>query len=119
MPQQSARNASGKTASDAPLSAPIGYCRDCDRTVFVGQILVADDLVNACVHCDAAVDEKSLRRVPIQELIDLGYVVDGVAGEVCDSHGGCNDGSCGVRQPDGPVSRSTFAQSQLGDSNAI
>lgn len=104
MPQQSARNASGNTTDNAPLSAPIGYCRHCDRTVFVGQILAANELVNACVHCDGAVEKNSLRRVPIQELIDLGYVVDGVAGEVCDSHGGCNDGSCGVRQPDGSVS---------------
>lgn len=81
----------------------VGHCPQCERTVLTARDLDDDALVEVCMHCScnlSSLNPQTLQWAEADQLVELGYFVDGFEPEDCDSHGGCNDGSCGVRQPD-------------------
>ena len=77
----------------------VGSCRCCQRLVLTVQRLEGDHLVDACLHCDTVLDRQELDWVGAKAVGELGYDIDGEEAESCDSHGGCGDKDCGVRQP--------------------
>ncbi|TXD41770.1 hypothetical protein FRC96_03480 [Lujinxingia vulgaris] len=80
----------------------VGHCPQCQRAVLAARDLEGDELVEVCMHCSCNLTSgapQTLRWVEAADLVELGYFVDGFEPEDCDSHGGCRDGACGVRQP--------------------
>ncbi len=90
------RSGNGSRGAHAFL---IGHCPTCSREVLTARELADEDLIDICLHCGYQFAAQGLRWVPLQTVSELGYVVDGLEEDDCDSHGGCRDGSCGVQQP--------------------
>ncbi|RAL20567.1 hypothetical protein DL240_16145 [Lujinxingia litoralis] len=79
-----------------------GHCPECTQDVLAARDLVENELVEICVHCACNLSRHSpetLRWVEAPDVVELGYFIDGLESESCDSNGGCRDGACGVRQP--------------------
>ena len=97
--QQSPSDIAGRYAGGGQAFL-VGYCPGCDRDVLTArQLGDGETLIDVCIHCDQRLDSDQLRWMVARQLAGLGYVVDGEDDGDCDSHGGCRDGSCGVRQP--------------------
>lgn len=77
----------------------VGPCPKCQRRVVAAKELIGDNLVDVCSHCEAPLDYDECDWAGPQEVVDLGYFIDGFQGAGCGSDGGCRDGACGVKQP--------------------
>lgn len=98
-PSRNKRNSALRTGGEIP-SFRVGACGRCEREVLAAREVAGDRFVDICLHCGDQLTPDEVRWVAQQTVTDLGYVIDGVEDEECDSHGGCRDGSCGVQQPE-------------------
>ncbi len=81
---------------DEQATLPVASCEACERAVLVSRKLRGSSVVDECLHCGN--DVEASMHLSSEELALLGYEWS-LSEEACDTNGGCDDGSCGVRQP--------------------
>ena len=81
---------------------PVATCPACnDVRLLCWDVDSRGDLVAQCTECGAAVPRSEVNAATMDELIELGYPVDGAP--VASGERGCRGGQCGVQQP--PVAK--------------
>jgi hypothetical protein len=84
--------------ADAGADFPVSRCARCARDVLTHVHLDArGEERRLCLHCDAEIDPREVRWIPLDDLEPLGYGFMPDADAGC-GRPGCGKGNCGNRR---------------------